>query len=177
MQLADHVRLMAEYNQWMNQKLYAACACLSPTQLAENKKAFFGSVLKTLNHLIIADTLWLKRFALAGVPCATLAAVHDLASPSQLDEVLFAEMDGLTARRTLLDQTLLALAGEATDEMLQQALSYRNFKGEPHEKIFFNLLMHMFNHQTHHRGQVTTLLSQFDIDVGVTDLVAIVPDV
>jgi uncharacterized damage-inducible protein DinB len=175
MQLADHVRLMAEYNRWMNQKLYAAYARLSPVQLAEDRQAFFGSVLKTLNHLIIADTLWLKRFALAGVPCAALAAVNELTSPTKLDEVLFAGMDGLTARRALLDQTLLALAGEATDEMLQQALSYMNFRGEPQEKIFFNLLMHVFNHQTHHRGQVTTLLSQFGIDVGLTDLVAIVP--
>lgn len=177
MQLADHVRLMAEYNQWMNQKLYAACAQLSPAQLAEDRKAFFGSVLKTLNHLIIADTLWLQRFAMASVPCAALAAVNELASPTKIDEVLFAEMDGLTTRRTLLDQTLLALAGEATDEMLQRALAYKNFKGEPQKKVFFNLLMHVFNHQTHHRGQMTTLLSQFGIDVGVTDLVAIIPNV
>jgi len=71
----------------------------------------------------------------------------------------------------------LELASLLTDEELLQPISYQNSKGVASKKTLFNLLMHVFNHQTHHRGQVTTLLSQSGIDIGVTDLVFIQPNV
>jgi uncharacterized damage-inducible protein DinB len=136
MQLADHVRLMAEYNQWMNDKLYAACLQLSFAQLAEDRQAFFGSILKTLNHLIIADTLWLKRFSLAEVPCAALARVDALPTPETLDAVLFSDMHSLAARRKLLDETLLTLANTVTDAALQQTCHTGTSEAWPAKRYF-----------------------------------------
>lgn len=175
MQLVEHVRQMAEYNHWMNQKLYEACAKLSAEQLSENREAFFSSVLGTLNHLVVGDTVWLKRFASTGI--SALEVMNDIPYPEALDSLLFNNLSELMVRREQLDQVLLAFANQVTEVILQSAITYKSFKGLESSKVFFSLLMHMFNHQTHHRGQVSTLLSQFGVDVGVTDLVAIIPNV
>lgn len=173
MQLVEHVRKMAEYNRWMNQKLYEACEKLSAEQLSENRGAFFGSIMGTLNHIAVGDIVWLKRFALCR--SGALEVMNDIPRPESLDSQLFNSLSELKLRREQLDQVLLSFADEVTDAELQSAVTYKSFGGKASSKILFSLLMHLFNHQTHHRGQVTTLLSQFGVDVGVTDLVAIIP--
>lgn len=175
MQLVDHVRQMAEYNRWMNQKLYDACEKMSAEQLSENRGAFFGSVLGTLNHITVADTIWLKRFAVAGV--SSLEVMDAIPYPESLDAILFNNLSELKERREHLDQVILAFTSLLTEEALQAVISYKSLKGVAFNKVFFNLLMHMFNHQTHHRGQISTLLSQAGIDIGVTDLAAMLPNV
>ena len=82
----------------------------------------------------------------------------------------------LKVRRQLLDESLSELAEELTDAELAQAIRYKNTKGVEASKNLFSLLMHVFNHQTHHRGQVTTMLSQSGVDVGITDLAFIIPN-
>ncbi|MEN9711758.1 MAG: hypothetical protein RLY90_19 [Pseudomonadota bacterium] len=175
MLLKDHVCLMAQFNHWMNKKIFDACESLSAEQLAENKGAFFGSILGTLNHLVIGDTIWLQRFALAFSAHKALDPVTQIPRPEALNAIAFEQLAELKTRRELLDQVFLSLAKSVTDADLEQAMTYKNTKGETSTKLFFSLLMHVFNHQTHHRGQVTTLLSQLGVDVGVTDLVAIIP--
>jgi uncharacterized damage-inducible protein DinB len=171
MQLKDHVRLMAEYNRWMNQKLFDSCEQLTAEQLAENKGAFFGSIIGTLNHIAVGDTIWLQRFSSGLNAYPQLDPVAALPQPMALDSILFSQLNELKMRRQLLDQTLLAFADAVKDDDLQKTVTYKNFKGVSLTKPLFGLLMHVFNHQTHHRGQITTLLSQCGIDVGQTDLV------
>lgn len=176
MQFKDHVCLMANYNQWMNTKVYKSCATLSPAELAENRKAFFASIIGTLNHLVVADIIWLKRIGSAlGEPDA-LQAVMKLAAPETLDTPIHTDLAQLATLRQLLDQAFLSLAQSLSDAELQMAITYTNTKGTEFSRILFSLLMHVFNHQTHHRGQITTLLSQAGKDVGVTDLVTIIPE-
>lgn len=86
------------------------------------------------------------------------------------------DISELAALRKQLDSYIEALAAEVGEEQLDQPLSYHNMKGVTAQKHFFALLMHLFNHQTHHRGQATTLLTQAGVDVGVTDLLALIPD-
>lgn len=167
---------MAEYNHLMNQNIYAACEALSNEALVQNRGAFFGSILGTLNHLIVADTLWLKRFYAAGLKCISLESVKNLPQPEALDSMLFTNMSELKNRRELLDRAILSFVNEVTEPALHSTITYKNAKGVSSNKVFFSVLMHLFNHQTHHRGQITTLLSQLEIDVGVTDLVAIIPN-
>lgn len=176
MKLKDHVCLMADYNQWMNQKIYEAVGTLSPEKLHENKGAFFSSIFGTLNHICVADTIWLKRFTPALLAHQALNQILDLSCPESLDVLLCESFSELKDRRQLLDEIFSDLAASLSDEELSQAVSYQDTKGVASTKIFFSLLMHVFNHQTHHRGQVTTLLSQSGIDVGITDLVFIVPN-
>jgi uncharacterized damage-inducible protein DinB len=171
----DAVRLQARYNSWMNTRLYDAAATLSPAALAENRGAFFGSILGTFEHLVVADTLWLKRFAAHSAGTA-LAPVTALPMPASLDAIQFGELAPLRARRDLLDGCIAAFAADLDDAGLDLPLAYHNSKGLPFTKPFDLLLTHFFNHQTHHRGQATTLFSQAGIDVGVTDLLMLIPD-
>jgi uncharacterized damage-inducible protein DinB len=177
MQLKDHVCLMAKYNQSINQTIYAAAEKLSLEQLNEDSGAFFGSVLGTLNHIAVGDTTWLKRLITALPAHAELKPVAELPLPESLRTILCDNLPELRARRSLLDKALLNFAAALTEAELLLSVSYQSMKGDPFTKNLFGLLMHVFNHQTHHRGQVTTLLSQFGVDYGSTDLVVLVPNV
>ncbi|MET3134777.1 putative damage-inducible protein DinB [Oxalobacteraceae bacterium GrIS 1.11] len=175
MSRTQHVCLMAQYNRWMNAKLYRAAATLPAAELGADRKAFFGSILGTLNHLVAGDTLWLKRFALHPAHYAALAPLQDWPTPSSLDQMLFTTLEPLARHRHWLDDMIVAWAETVTQADLDHTLAYTNKKGIASERNYFSLLMHFFNHQTHHRGQVTTLLSQAGVDVGETDLLALIP--
>lgn len=167
---------MAHYNQWMNGRLYEAAARLSHESLIQDRQAFFGSILGTLNHLVVADTIWLQRFAQHPTQGDALAAVCELPAPAALNQLQFAELSSLWQRRTWLDQFTVQWVAQLTEADLAHVLRYANTKGMVSHKSFFSLLMHVFNHQTHHRGQATTLLTQAGVDVGLTDLLAVIPN-
>ncbi len=177
MQLKEHVCLMAEYNQNMNQKIYEAAEKLTQSQLHENCGAFFGSVFGTLNHIAVGDIIWLNRFSSLLQANPALSFVRELSLPESLEAVLCPGLQELKSLRIRLDESLSNLAASITEAQLSQYVSYKNMKGEAFSKNLFSLLMHVFNHQTHHRGQVTTLLSQFGVGYGVTDLVVLIPNV
>lgn len=176
MQRRDHIRLMADYNQWMNSRLLEAATSLDAAALSADRGAFFGSILGTLNHLLVADILWLKRFATHPTGFMALAPVQQMPDPSALDQILCPTLDEVRALRNTLDATILDWSKTLTESDLDVALAYRSTKGVPATRNFFALLTHFFNHQTHHRGQITTLLSQTGVDMGVTDLLWRIPD-
>lgn len=170
-----HTCLMATYNQWMNAKIYQAANSLSDEELAVDRKAFFGSILGTLNHLVAGDTVWLKRFATHPANYLALEPIRQLPAPRNLNELLFSNIRELSAHRVWLDQVIVDWSRSITESDLDHILNYSSMKGVPADKDFYGLLMHFFNHQTHHRGQVTTLLSQAGVDTGDTDLVILIP--
>lgn len=173
----DHVRQMAAYNRWMNDKVYAAAAELPLTEVMADCGAFFGSIHGTLSHIAMADTIWLQRFAHHPAGYAALEPLRG--SPIQRDLAAqpFGDLAALTGHRRSLDGVIEAWAEAVTEGDLNHALEYTNTRGETFHKPYFFLIMHFFNHQTHHRGQVTTLLAQAGVDVGVTDLSALIAGV
>lgn len=175
MDRTNHICLMATYNDWMNAKVYEAARRLTDEELCMDRKAFFGSIFGTLNHLVAGDTIWLKRFA--GHPANHLALeqIRQLPAPQSLDQLLFSNIRELSAHRVWLDQVIVEWSRSLTEPDLDYTLNYTSMKGVPADKSFYGLIMHFFNHQTHHRGQVTTLLSQAGVDVGDTDLVGLIP--
>ncbi len=170
----EHITLMAEYNQWMNRKVYAAASTLTDAALAVDRQAFFGSIIGTLNHLALGDTVWLKRFAEHPAGFDALAALSSVATPRDLKALAFADIRELSAHRAWLDQLIIDWAQSLREPDLDHRLTYHNMRGVGTNKPFFGLLVHFFNHQTHHRGQVTTLLTQAGVDVGDTDLLALI---
>jgi uncharacterized damage-inducible protein DinB len=167
--------LMAQYNHWMNRRMYEAASKLSNDQVFEDRGAFFGSLFNTLNHIVVADLMWLHRFAqlqqLGEVP----AAVSALPRPTTLTQRVANSLADLGELRASVDQVILELATAVTDRHLAQTLHYSNSAGQKQAKNFGLLLQHFFNHQTHHRGQASALLFQAGVDVGVTDLNALIP--
>jgi uncharacterized damage-inducible protein DinB len=170
----EHIALMATYNQWMNRKVYEAAGGLSDEDLLADRGAFFGSILGTLNHLALGDRVWLKRFAEHPAGFTALAPLSALELPPRLNQLAFADIRELSAHRAWLDQLMIDWVQTITEADLDQPLQYRNMSGTAMNKNFHALLVHFFNHQTHHRGQVTTLLTQAGRDVGDTDLLALI---
>lgn len=167
---------MAEYNQLMNQRIFEASGNLSEETLNENKGAFFKSIIKTLNHIMIGDVLWLKRFLHHPTDYISLKQIDGFLSAEKPDQVLFYDLSLFYKERKQLDKIIIEFCNELKEEDINNTLDYVNFKEEKHCKRFGDLILHVFLHQIHHRGQVTTLLSQENIDFGETDLPEIVPD-
>lgn len=176
MGLKQNFELMASYNQWMNEKLYRAAEKFSQAELVEDRGAFFGSILGSLNHILVGDTIWLKRFASHPVHYNSLDSLESLPVPSMLTEILYEDFSELRKARVSMDEMIVNWSLEVEEGDYERALPYRSTKGLPFTKVMGALVQHFYNHQTHHRGQVTTLLSQIGIDVGITDMLAIIPD-
>jgi uncharacterized damage-inducible protein DinB len=156
---ARYCQLMAEYNEWMNAKVYGACASLTEAALREERGAFFKSIYLTLNHIAYADIAFLSRFT--GQPPEV----------PPLGEDLFGGFAQLRAERGRLDHRLLVWSSTLTPDWLALPLTYvSKVDGQERTVARWVLVVHLFNHQTHHRGQVTTLLSQQGLDVGSTDI-------
>jgi len=174
--LASAFRLLAGYNRWMNERLYALAGELPEAELFADRGAFFGSLFGTLSHLVVADTIWLKRFRQHASRPDALAPVDALEMPRALDAHPCADLAALRARREELDRIIVAWAETLDAATLAVPLEYRNLRGDAFRRPLDGTLLHFFNHQTHHRGQITTLFAQRGIDVGVTDLFVRLPD-
>ncbi len=168
--------LMAKYNQLMNQRIIKASENMSSDSLSENKGAFFNSVIGTFNHILIGDCLWLKRFSTHPSAYVSLKPISEFKNPETLDAILFNDLASYKEERLMLDKVLIDWCNELNENDLDKPFKYANFKGEVHNKRFGDLILHVFLHQIHHRGQVTTLLSQESIDFGETDLPEMVPN-
>jgi uncharacterized damage-inducible protein DinB len=154
-----YFQMFAGYNAWANHRLHAACALLDETDYRAERGAFFGSIHGTLNHLIVTDRIWLAR--LRG---ETLPSV-------QLDAVIFNDLATLRAARVHEDAALSTHVAGLTDEQLAGRLRWtRVADGTVVTQPLWATLAHLFNHQTHHRGQVHGLLSQAGIDPPSLDL-------
>ena len=157
--LSEQARLLAEYNSWMNGKVYAACATLPDDERKRDRGAFFGSIHGTLNHVLLADSVWMGRFD--GTPFKF----------KSLNQELYASFDELRAHRVEMDERISRWASGLTDAALGARLEFTSgITKRTHKPTLWRVVLHFFNHQTHHRGQLTTLLSQAGVDYGVTDL-------
>ncbi|WP_416304900.1 DinB family protein [Neptunicella sp. SCSIO 80796] len=175
--IKSHIVLAAEYNQWINQRLYSVVGQLDETAFSAARGAFFSSISGTLNHIMVADLIWLNRFKKHSTPVsALLQALGTFPQPQTLSSILYPDFNSLQDARRELDQLIIELCNALQEKDLDKVLVYTNTKGQPFNKKLGFLLQHFFNHQTHHRGQLTTLLSQLELDVGVTDLLVITPD-
>ena len=162
---------LARYNRWMNDKLYALAATLSDEARKHDCGAFFKSIHGTLNHLLLADRVWLARFTGVAIP-------SDLIGPGgirSLDQELYADFEELRRERALTDEDLSAWIAGLTPQRLAAPLVYTRRGGRQESPLWW-AVAHLFNHQTHHRGQITTLLTQQGCDPGVTDLFAMLRD-
>jgi uncharacterized damage-inducible protein DinB len=157
----EYCKRFASYNRWQNQSVYAAAAKLPDDIRKRNMGAFFKSIHATLNHLMVADRLWLDRFE--RMPSVGITS---------LDQELYANFEELSKQRINTDNRLDRFVASLASEHIASEITYRRLSGDKAEvtsRLDF-CLMHYFNHSTHHRGQVTTLLMQCGVDPGVTDL-------
>jgi uncharacterized damage-inducible protein DinB len=171
----DNYRYLARYNGWFNQRLYDACEQLGDGERKRDRGAFFGSIHNTLNHLVWGDQLWLARFAAQeGAEAVALGGgLLDLPPGAAHGTVLYAEWAQLRAQRARLDAAIESWLAAVPADFPLRTMHYSNTRGVQRQHPMWMGLTHFFNHQTHHRGQVTTLLAQAGVDPGMTDLIAL----
>lgn len=167
MQWSDHYRRYARYNAWINQSLLQASLKLPAEQLADNKQLFFGSILATWNHILVGDLLWLGRLRHT-FPILD-DALNSRPEPCKLDQILYSELTELAHQRQSLDEVIIQWCDLLREADSQAILQYVNTRGEEITKPLPQVLQHLFNHQSHHRGQITAVLSQLGVDYGTTD--------
>jgi uncharacterized damage-inducible protein DinB len=176
--LADNYRLLAKYNCWINERLYAACEKLSDEERKRNCGAFFGSIHRTLNHIVVTDQVWLRRFAKSGtensMPFAALQeSLFEIPEAYRLDMVPHEGWAELKAKRLQLDAAISRWTADMPGAYPSSTMRYSNSKGLERSHPAWQAITHLFNHQTHHRSQAITLLTQAGVDVGVTDMLAV----
>jgi uncharacterized damage-inducible protein DinB len=157
-----YVRAMAGYNRWQNQNLYGSADLLTDAQRKQHRGAFFGSIHGTLSHLLWADQIWMSRFA--GTPKPKAAGIPD--SPAMVER-----WDDLKAERAAFDEVIVGWAERLDPLWLEGDLTwFSGAAGRELTKPKGPLVVHLFNHQTHHRGQVHCMLTQCGVKPGATDL-------
>jgi uncharacterized damage-inducible protein DinB len=169
-------RLFAGYNADMNRRLYDLAAQLTDGERKQDRGAFFGSLHRTLNHLLLADRIWMARFATGtGLRFTAFAGAKLAPTYGSLGDELYADFDELRRERVATDDVLTAWIGELTPETLAAPMRYANTAGVAREHPLWFAIAHLFNHQTHHRSQATTLLNQIGKDYGTTDFLVMYP--
>lgn len=155
----EYFTLMSRYNGWMNEKLFAACDAIPDEIRRADRGAFFRSIHGTFNHILLCDRLWLGRFT-----------ARPYAAQS-LDEELYIDWHELKTERQKTDAAIDSWLETLSDSQLKEPLTFTSIsQPAQHTAVLWTLMAHVFNHQTHHRGQITTLMEQLGYDSGVTDL-------
>ncbi|MDH5748883.1 MAG: DinB family protein [Rhodospirillales bacterium] len=153
-------QVLARFNQWVNGRLYGCAAQLSDEDYRADRGAFFGSVHATLNHILIGDRLWFGRIA-GDVP----------AEIKSLDQILHDDPAALKAAREAMDERIIDIVDGLGDSGLDEEITFHQLS-RPGDFIqpARRMLQTVFNHQTHHRGQVHCLLTQAGIEVPPLDV-------
>jgi uncharacterized damage-inducible protein DinB len=145
--MKPHFEQFAAYNRWANARLYQAAFALSEADYRRDVGAFFKSMHGTLNHLLVTDRIWLKRLTGEG---------HH---PDRLDAILYEDRRALARARADEDDRLVRYVGALDEAALDGLLGYANTSGKRFEQKRREILAHLFNHQTHHRGHAHMILS------------------
>lgn len=178
MNLLSHFILMADYNHRMNIQFSNVIDNLSDEIANEDLGAYFTSIMGTLNHILVGDIIWLSRFSTHSSNYHALKSILELPKPNELNEMIFPEFGSFKIAREKVDLSLSNwLKSEVNADDFTKNLEYSNTKGILSIRNFGELLNHLFNHQTHHRGQLSTLLNQQGLDVGVTDFLIEIPEI
>ncbi|MBT9289496.1 DinB family protein [Prosthecodimorpha staleyi] len=147
--MLNHFRMFAGYNAWANRRLYEAAAALPEADYRADHGAFFGSLHRTLNHILVGDRIWMRRFTGAGE------------APNRLDTILHDDLAGLTEARFAEDRRIVDWVGGIDAARLAAPFNYVPVtRPEPVTQPLAPALAHLFNHQTHHRGQAHVILTR-----------------
>ena len=162
-----YLSTMANYNTWANLRIFELCASLNDYEYRLDRKSFFGSIHGTLNHILLVDILWMTRLKR-----------EEPRSIESLNQILYEDFDELRIERVRQDQKLTEFFLNIDSSELSRTLKYSRMDGSHCEGVMEDLIVTLFNHQTHHRGQIHAMLTQSGIhnsdmpDLDVIDYLA-----
>jgi len=149
--MLDAFKMLARYNRIANARLYEQCGKLDPAEYVRERRGSFASIYGLLNHILLGDRIWMSRFAGGGK------------TTPPLNSILFETFAGLSAARFEQDANIEAFFNNVDGEFLNRTIRYTNSQGKDYVEAVPVAVLHFFNHQTHHRGQVHIMLSQTEV--------------
>jgi len=158
MDLVAHFQMLARYNRVANERLYEACSKLDDTEYRKQRPGSFGSIHALLNHIMLGDRIWMARFEGAG------------RTTPALNTVLYDDFSDLRDARKEEDARIEGFFARLEANALDRKLQYTNSQGKEYVEETAVAISHLFNHQTHHRGQVHVMLSQTAVPPPSLDL-------
>jgi len=151
-------KILALYNTLANERLYEVCSKLTDEELRQDRRTFFKSIHGTLNHIMVGDRIWLSRFK------------GEEALSTGLDTIIYESFDILWSERKKQDAAISDFVDQVTVDFLNSTITYVNNANITYQDDNSMLLMHLFNHQTHHRGQVHAMLTQTKTTPPILDM-------
>jgi uncharacterized damage-inducible protein DinB len=149
--MKSHFEMMANYNEWANARLFRAAEALDEVLYRKEVGAYFGSLHGTLNHLLVSDRIWMRR----------LTGTGD--HPAKLNAILFDDIRSLRVARQKEDSRIIAFVQSLDESAFEESWEYRTLNGSPQRQRRREILAHLFNHETHHRGQAHAILTVLGI--------------
>lgn len=166
------LRLLAKYNAQTNEKMNKHISGLTAEMWEKEFGGFFSSIKSLCNHIYISDFNWLKRFS--GLRRFNFAEDGVFKETIRFDEICLRTIEEYLTKRKEIDQKYISkFIEELTEDDLEKNLVYKDSHGIDNNKNFGNLVLHMFNHETHHRGMISLYLEELKIKNDYSNLVAI----
>ena len=167
---------MALYNQRINEQLMANCLALSNELLEKETHSFFPNIMSYWNHILFGDLILLRRLALNHIARLTPQTLSALPTPESPQDIYCRKLSDFAYLRSQVDELIIQYCTNLTDDDCERFINYTTTEGESITKAIADVTQHIFNHQAHHRGQLTCVLSQFGVDYGCMDLPIIVSE-
>ena len=156
--MLDAFRIFARYNRVANERLYVQVGKLDLAEYRRERRGSFGSIHALLNHILLGDRIWMSRFAGGGK------------TTPLLNTILFETFTEINTARAEEDAGIVAFFEKVDDDFLTRQLAYANSRGKECVDKAAPAVLHFFNHQTHHRGQVHVMLSQTEVSPPALDM-------
>jgi len=150
MNRTDYFQQLHDYSCWANQRYLAVAERLTDEQLHRMQGHSWGDVHALLVHMLSSEWVWLQRW-------------QGSSPKGHLDKADFPTLDALKARWAEQEAEMRGFIGTQTDESLQAAITYANFSGETFSVPLWQMLMHVANHETHHRGELAAMFALMDV--------------
>ena len=176
MSLAKNFKMMSLYNQRMNNQLLQHCLPLSNDILEKQTHSFFSNIISYWNHILFGDLILMGRLASNQIASLSPSDLSALPTPKSPQDIYHSDLHALARLRQQLDELIIRFCDNLTEDDCGKFITYTTTEGLSITKAVADVVQHLFNHQTHHRGQLTCVLSQNGIDYGCMDLPVVVSE-
>jgi len=176
MSLAKNFRMLSLYNQRINIQLIDKCMTLSNDILEKETHSFFPNIINYWNHILFGDLILMNRLALNEIAQLSAKSMEEFPSPKSPQDIYANNLSDIATLRKEVDGLIIQYCNNLTCNDCEKFITYTTTEGDLITISVADVTQHIFNHQAHHRGQLTCVLSQFDVDYGCMDLPVIVSE-
>jgi uncharacterized damage-inducible protein DinB len=157
-------QLLSKYNAQTNAEMMGVLEKLSAEQITKDVHSFYGSILGLLNHILVSDVFGIKRFFKQFPELEQIRPKLPTFRMEGWKDIIWPSLAALKPIRTAVDEALKQACELLTEKQYASVLTYKNWDGKTMQKPSWLVLLHMFNHQTHNRGQIALILDQMGVD-------------